>query len=150
MQKTNETMKNEEEYLNSRMGKRNPFTVPEGYFEQLTQQVMDRIPQTTATIDMQPALHAEEQPARKPARVAVMKRLRPWLYAAACICVGVFIAALAFNNRSEVAAPQTSAPQIAANTQADYGYYSDAYIDEAADYAMIDNQEIYACLMADY
>ena len=82
-----------------------------------------------------------------------MKRLRPWLYAAACICVGVFIAAIAFNNRSEVATPQPAAQQIAANEQTDYSYYnsyySDSYIDEEADYAMIDNQEIYACLMAD-
>ena len=133
-------MINEEDYLNSKMGKRNPFTVPEGYFEQLTQQVMDKIPQAVIT---------EMRPVRKPAKVAVMKRLRPWLYAAACICVGVCIAAIAFNNRSEVATPQHAAQHIAANEQADYGYYSDTYIDEEADYAMIDNQEIYACLMAD-
>ncbi|MCR4959705.1 MAG: hypothetical protein K6B13_14055 [Prevotella sp.] len=137
-------MMNEEQYLRNRMGSHNPFTVPEGYFEQLTQQVMDKIP----TAAMTPLVN-EEPPVRKPARVAVMKRLRPWLYAAACICVGVFIAALAFNDRSEVAAPQAASQQIAVNTQADSGYYSDTYIDEEADYAMIDNQEIYACLMAD-
>ena len=133
-------MMNEEEYLNSKMGKHNPFTVPEGYFEQLTQQVMDKIPQAVTT---------EMKPVRKPARTAAMKRLRPWLYAAACICVGVFIAAIAFNDRSEVTAPQSLSAQIAANDQADYSYYSDSYIDEEANYAMIDNQEIYACLMAD-
>lgn len=133
-------MIHEEDYLNSKMGKRNPFTVPEGYFEQLTQQVMDKIPQAVIT---------EMKPVRKPVKVAVMKRLRPWLYAAACICVGVFIAAIAFNNRSEVATPQPAAQQIAVNDQIDYGYYSDTYIDEEADYAMIDNQEIYACLMSD-
>ena len=133
-------MMNEEEYLNSRMGKRNPFTVPEGYFEQLTQQVMDKIPQAVTT---------EMKPARKPAKVAVMKRLRPWLYAAACICVGVFFAALAFNNREDVAAPQSPSLQMAVNEQTDYGYYSDTYIDEEADYAMIDNQEIYAYLLAE-
>lgn len=133
-------MTNEEKYLNSKMGKRNPFTVPEGYFEQLTQQVMDKIPQAVVT---------EMKPAKKPAKVAVMKRLRPWLYAAACICVGVFIAAIAFNNRSEVATPQPAQQIAVVNEQTDYNYYSDSYIDEEADYAMIDNQEIYACLMAD-
>ena len=127
---------NEEEYLNSRMGKKNPFVVPEGYFEQLTQQVMDKLPQ--------------EEEKKKPAKVAVMKQLRPWLYAAACICIGVFIAALAFNNRSEVVAPQTAGQQIAAVAeQAEEDYYTDSYIEEEAEYAMIDNQEIYACLMAD-
>ena len=142
-------MINEEDFLNSKMGKRNPFTVPEGYFEQLTQQVMDKIPQAV-TKEMTPLTTTEVKPARKPAKVAVMKRLRPWLYAAACICVGVFIAAIAFNNRSEVTAPQPAAQQIAiANEQTDYDYYSDSYIEEEAEYAMIDNQEIYACLMAD-
>ena len=123
------------------MGKRNPFTVPEGYFEQLTQQVMEKIPQSEPLTP-----HINHAPR---AKVAVMKRLRPWLYAAACICVGVFIAALAFNNRSEVVAPQAASQQIAVTEQTDYGYYSDTYINEEADYAMIDNQEIYACLMAD-
>ena len=82
-------------------------------------------------------------------RISLSLCLRPWLYAAACICVGVFIAAIAFNNRSEVATPQPASQQIAVNEPTDYNYYSDSYIDEEADYAMIDNQEIYACLMAD-
>ena len=38
-------MMNEEEYLNSKLGKKNPFTVPEGYFEQLTAQVMEKLPE---------------------------------------------------------------------------------------------------------
>ena len=120
-------MMNEEQYLSTRMGKRNPFTVPEGYFEQLTAQVMDQLPE------------------KKPAKVAVMKRIRPWLYAAACVCVGVFIAAIAFNRQTE----DLQGQQQMANVGQENVYYSDSYIDEAADYAMIDNQEIYSCLLAD-
>lgn len=119
---------NEEEYLRSRMGTKNPFTVPEGYFEQLTAQVMDRLPE------------------KKPAKVAVMKRLRPWLYAAACVCVGVFVAAVAFNQQTEDLQGQQ---QMANINQESVNYYSDSYIDEAADYAMIDSQEIYSYLLAD-
>ena len=121
-------MMNEEEYLRSRMGTKNPFTVPEGYFEQLTAQVMDRLPE------------------KKPAKVAVMKRLRPWLYAAACVCVGVFVAAVAFNQQTEDLQGQQ---QMASMGQENVNYYSDSYIDEAADYAMIDSQEIYSYLLAD-
>ena len=62
-------MINEEDFLNSKMGKRNPFTVPEGYFEQLTQQVMDKIPQAATTETK--AVTKEMQPLRKPAKVAV-------------------------------------------------------------------------------
>lgn len=121
-------MMNEEEYLRSRMRTKNPFTVPEGYFEQLTAQVMDRLPE------------------KKPAKVAVMKRLRPWLYAAACVCVGVFVAAVAFNQQTEDLQGQQ---QMANMGQENVNYYSDSYIDEAADYAMIDSQEIYSYLLAD-
>ena len=121
-------MMNEEEYLRSRMGTKNPFTVPEGYFEQLTAQVMDRLPE------------------KKPAKVAVMKRLRPWLYAAACVCIGVFVAAVAFNQQSDDLQGQQ---QMANMNQENVNYYSDSYIEEAADYAMIDNQEIYSYLLAD-
>ena len=34
----------EEKYISDKLGRRNPFTVPEGYFEQLTTKVMEQIP----------------------------------------------------------------------------------------------------------
>ncbi|MCR5197804.1 MAG: hypothetical protein K6D55_03330 [Prevotella sp.] len=122
-------MMNEEDYLNSKMGKRNPFTVPEGYFEQLTSQVMQKLP---------------EAKAEKP---ALIKRLRPWLYAAACVCVGVFIAAVAFNNNNEDVRKQM---RIATAEQKSVeSYYSDSYYEDEANYAMVDNQDIYAYLLAE-
>lgn len=128
-QKGKKTMMNEEDYLNSKMGKRNPFTVPEGYFEQLTSQVMQKLP---------------EAKAEKP---ALIKRLRPWLYAAACVCVGVFIAAVAFNNNNEEVRKQM---RIATAEQKSVeSYYSDSYYEDEANYAMVDNQDIYAYLLAE-
>lgn len=122
-------MMNEEDYLNSKMGKRNPFTVPEGYFEQLTSQVMQKLP---------------EAKAEKP---ALIKRLRPWLYTAACVCVGVFIAAVAFNNNNEEVRKQM---RIATAEQKSVeSYYSDSYYEDEANYAMVDNQDIYAYLLAE-
>lgn len=128
-QKGTKTMMNEEDYLNSKMVKRNPFTVPEGYFEQLTSQVMQKLP---------------EAKAEKP---ALIKRLRPWLYAAACVCVGVFIAAVAFNNNNEEVRKQM---RIATAEQKSVeSYYSDSYYEDEANYAMVDNQDIYAYLLAE-
>lgn len=122
-------MMNEEEYLNSKMGKKNPFTVPEGYFDKLTEQVMAKIPAEAEQV--------------KPARTV---RLRPWFYAAAaCVCVAVFTAALLFSGRSE---NNVGLQQMASMEQENTNYYSDTYIDEEADYAMVDNQEIYAYLLA--
>ncbi|MBQ8097386.1 MAG: hypothetical protein IJ243_09950 [Prevotella sp.] len=122
-------MMNEEEYLNSKMGKKNPFTVPEGYFDKLTEQVMAKIPAEAEQV--------------KPARTV---QLRPWFYAAAaCVCVAVFTAALLFSGRSE---NNVGLQQMASMEQENTNYYSDTYIDEEADYAMVDNQEIYAYLLA--
>ena len=113
------------------MGKKNPFTVPEGYFEQLTAQILEKLPME------------EEQKVKKP---AVIKMLRPWLYAAACLCVGVFTAAVLFSNKND---NTNSLQQMATMEQETINYYSDNYIEEEANYAMLDNQEIYACLLAD-
>ena len=119
----------EEDYLNSKLGKKNPFTVPEGYFEQLTAQVMEKLPE------------------KQVAKTATIKRLRPWFYAAACICIGVFIAGIAFNNNNDEGRKQMQM----ATAEQEYveSYYSDSYIDEEADYAMVDNQDIYAYLLAE-
>ena len=121
---------NEEDYLRSKMGDKNPFKVPEGYFEQLTAKVMDRLPE------------------KKRVRKTVFRQLRPWLYAAACVCFGVFIAAIAFSNKTENAATPQQVAVTTEQTETDV-YYSDNYIEEEANYAMVDNQEIYACLLAD-
>ena len=137
-------MINEEEYLKSKLGRRNPFTVPEDYFEQLTRRVMDGLPQQS-----QQTAEVEQLKAGQPQRKATIKRLRPWFYAAACLLVAVFVAALTFNGKSEQPAIQTPQMAAATQTEATYTYYSDNYIDQEADYAMIDNQEIYACLLAD-
>ncbi len=107
-------MMNEEKYLEERLSRKNPFQVPEGYFDSFTEQVMSQIP-----VQQQRARHM---------------MLRPWMYAAACLVVVVFSVALYF---SKIAPDTPEMPQVAV---------TESYIDEAADYAMIDNTDIYACL----
>jgi hypothetical protein len=120
----------EEEYLNGKLGKKNPFTVPEGYFEQLAQQVMEKLPE-------------KEKTQKKP---ALIMQLRPWLYAAACLCIGVFTAAVVFSNKTD---NTQELKKMATLEQENINYYSDSYVEEEADYAMVDNQEIYAYLLAE-
>ena len=110
------------------MGQKNPFTVPEGYFDQLAQQVIDRLP-------------AEEAAKPKPQPKAILRYLRPLLYAAACVAIAVIGTAIYTNRNLE-----TGQQQLA---QQDAIIYSDSYIDEAADYVMLDNAEIYNSLLAD-
>ena len=81
-----------------------------------------------------------EKPAQQ--KPALVKRLRPLLYAAACICIAVFSVTIYFNR-------QDADQSATATLQQQDAYYSDTYIDEAADYAMLDNEDIYYSLLAD-
>ncbi len=98
----------EEQYLKETAGKRNAFKVPDGYFEQLTSQVMAQLPEKKARTTM----------------------LRRWMYAAAC-SVAILLLGVTYYMH------QQTHEEIVAES---------SYIDEVADYAMIDNMDIYACL----
>jgi hypothetical protein len=121
-------MINEEDYIRSKMGNKNPFTVPEGYFEQLAGDIMNKIP-------------ANVQKEQKP---ALIKRLRPLLYAAACVCIAMF-GVVIYQNLDKQGNDTLNANIISHNA----AEYNDKFMEDAADYAMIDNDEIYASLLAD-
>ena len=120
----------EEDYLIERVGKENPFRVPEGYFDTLASQVMARV-------DAEPAVV-------RPVRKAKSVWLRPVFYAAASVCA-LFVCATVW--LSQGTSETTASSQL--STVSSPLSSPDAF-DEAADYVMIDNQDIYACLSADY
>ena len=125
----------EEKYLIEKVGRENPFRVPEGYFDTLSSQIMAKI--ETEGVEARDIKPGKEKRAKT-------VWLRPVLYAAASVCA-LFISVVAYQNYSEqgVAAP---AQNVVANNQ----MMTDDYFDEAADYVMLDNQDIYACLTSDY
>jgi hypothetical protein len=57
-------MKEEKELL-TRMGRQEPFTVPDGYFESLTERVMQRLPEKVTP---------EAEP------LTLWQRVKPWVY----------------------------------------------------------------------
>ena len=125
----------EEKYLIEKVGKENPFRVQEGYFDTLSSQIMAKVEaEGVAPRDIK---------AGKEKRAKVLW-LRPVLYAAASVCA-LFISVLAYQSHSDdgVAAPTQT---VVANNQ----MLMDDYFDEAADYVMLDNQDIYACLSSEY
>ncbi|MDD2952019.1 MAG: hypothetical protein PHC95_02480 [Parabacteroides sp.] len=72
-------MKKEENNLDRLKGT-NPFTVPEGYMEGLTERIMSQLPEKT------------EEETR---RISMMDRVRPWLYMAAVFAgLGLFFKAI--------------------------------------------------------
>lgn len=113
-------MTNEEIYIINRFGQRNPFLVPEGYFDQLTDKVMDRLP-------------------KEETKPALIRSIRPWLYAAACLLVVILTTTIYFNSSDSQQQLLSSAMESSVS--------SDNYVEEAADYAMLDNHDIYACLL---
>lgn len=108
---------NEEKYIQEKVGSRNPFVVPEGYFETFADQLMASLPE------------------RQPRANRVW--LRPLRYAAAVVCLFVMGAMAWFAFSPD---KQQSLQAKAVNVSTDVAF------DEAADYVMLDNSDIYACL----
>ena len=79
-------MKKEENNLDRLKGT-NPFTVPEGYMEGLTERIMSQLP---------------EKPEERAKRISLMDRVRPWLYMAAVFAgLGLFFKAIVGINGSD-------------------------------------------------
>jgi hypothetical protein len=70
-----------------------------------------------------------------------MVRMRPWLYAAACALVLV-VSIWLWQSQPDTSVATQPAAQLAVQQE----QTSDATFDEAADYMMIDNQDIYTYL----
>jgi len=118
-------MDREEKYLRQKFGNETPFRVPEGYFENFTAQMMEQLPERPAkTVTLS---------------VSRWQKWRPYV-AAASICAVIFGAGLFYNgHHSDATSSSTVAktPNVESN------------LEQAADYIMIDNDDIYSYL-ADY
>lgn len=114
----------EEKILQSRFGRQNPFVVPDGYFEQLSDRLMDNLPE-------RPARHVVIKP-------TFGQRFRPVLLAAASV-VGIVFGIGIYQHVDK------QAKTMVAQKQSDAAY---SEIDEAADCLMLDNEDIYAYVSA--
>jgi hypothetical protein len=106
---------------------RRPFTVPEGYFENLTQDIMAALP---------------EQESLYSTRIIVTPwmRIRTYLYAAAAFagiffCIKAAVGITSSNNMTEISEAQETT------------IYSDEYIDSFLETAMIDDWTLYYTLV---
>ena len=105
---------------------RRPFTVPEGYFENLTGRIMASLPEQesvwSTTITVTPWM-----------------RIRPYLYAAAAF-MGIF-----FCIKAAVGITSSENAQMADIQETTI--YSDEYIDSFLETAMIDDYTLYSSLV---
>lgn len=127
-------MTREENILKERFGKQNPFKVPDGYFDHLTERIMENLPeQEIRVIDIRSRQTLwQKLPLRKiAAAVAVVALLG-----------GGSFWALQHEGDSKMVAHAKQHEQKAVSSE-------DAAFNEMADYAMIDNETIYASLIAE-
>ena len=118
-------MNREEKYLRQRFGSETPFQVPEDFFSNFSAKMMEQLPETMARTV---TLHTSR-----------WRKWRPYV-AAASVCAVIFGAGLFYSNHFAEPDPVYSAAKATA---------VESNIDQAADYVMIDNEDIYSYL-ADY
>lgn len=113
----------EEKELFQKIGKENPFKVPEGYFENLTQQVMERLPEK------------EPQPTQE---ISMWERVKPWAYMAAMF-VGLMFTVQVFIGKQD----RQTVPSENVSPVSDL---SDEYLAPIINQTMLDDYELYQYL----
>lgn len=88
-------MKKEDDEIQKRCGKQNPFTVPEGYFDELTSKVMEQLPQTRPT---------------ETKRVTMWERIKPWMYMAAMFVGIMFMVKVFVREKQQATSDPTTIP----------------------------------------
>lgn len=148
-------MTNEEKNIKQILGNEHHFRVPEGYFDTLSDQIMAKIPgQEPNAIDEEAFSSAQSPMARK---VSLLKRL-PLRKIAAGIAIAFLVGSgvtfgLLHTGGKSATETHAEACQIAhmekVTRHAASATSDDAEFNQMADYAMMDNQDIYASLIAE-
>lgn len=132
----------EEQILKSRYGTQSSFRVPEGYFDELASRVMASVPES------QPALDMQSESASQGARIV------PTWRRAVVRKVAVIAGVVLLLGGASIGIGTSLSSRQAGKSVASLGWSSvmhseDSSFDEAADYAMLDNQDIYASLLSE-
>lgn len=130
-------MSHDEQYLNQKFGKAQPFRVPEGYFSNFADSLMQQL----SEYEIRDTRY-EVRDDHSPRTLHLAPRTYRWI-AAACLATLFVVGAgiLGFHSTSNDATLSAAAMQQTSS--------SSAAIDAAADYVMIDNGDIYA-FVSDY
>ena len=114
----------EEDILLKKLGKENSFKVPDGYFENLTSEVMNKLPE-------------KEKVAFKEEPVSTWTRLKPLLYMAAMFVGAALIIRVASSDRTPAATDRMAAAETETEME---------YINMAVDNSMLDDYSLYVYL----
>ena len=98
--------------------------VPEGYFENLTSEIMNRLPE-------------KEKPASEKKEVTMWERAKPWVYMAAMFVGAALIIRVASSDRTPAATDRMAADETETEME---------YINMAVDNSMLDDYSLYVYL----
>lgn len=116
-----------EEHIEKKFGRQTPFTVPEGYFEQLQKNVMDALPEQTAkVIPMTPR----------------RRGLLPIITAAASVCVAICGVTVWLH---KVSANDPANMSLAES--AEFHEMLSNYDENSSDYIMLDKDDMYTYML---
>lgn len=116
----------EEDNIRKKVGTQNSFQVPEGYFENLTSEVMNKLPQ-------------KEKSAFEVETPTVWTRMKPLVYMAAMFVGAALIIRVASSG------PEKVSDEVAVS-ETDVEAVTDEYIDAAMDRSMLDDYSLYVYL----
>lgn len=111
----------EEKNILRKVGTKNPFQVPEGYFESFTQELMSKLPEKNSY------LHESEP--------TIWQRVKPWIYMAAMFC-GIMLSVRIF-----VGVPKTE--ELPIITMTEMGTIADEEWEIICRNSIIDDYELY-------
>lgn len=116
----------EEDNILKKVGKENVFRVPDGYFENLTSEVMSRLPEKETPVIIK----------REPTK---WERIKPWLYMTAMFVGAALIIRVASTDRTPVG-------DRMAMDEPETEVVSDEYISAVLDNSMLDDYSLYVYL----
>lgn len=108
--------------LIKKYGTRNPFTVPEGYFENFPQELMSKLPEKEFTPEP---------------KVTTWQRIKPWIYMAA------MFGGLMLTTRVLLGPPKQDTPIF---TAAETELFPDEYMEAIVEHSMLDDYSLYQYL----
>ncbi|MGL4851955.1 MAG: hypothetical protein ACRC3Z_04845 [Phocaeicola sp.] len=112
----------EENDIRKKCGTDNPFSVPEGYFEQFAKEMMEKLPEK----------EIQEEP-----EVTRWQKMKPWVYMAAMFCGMMFSIKLFVGDASKEQPLFTTAETVE---------LSEEEVEEMMNYSMIDDYTLYQYL----
>ena len=112
-------MKRNDLELQKKYGKKNPFTVPEGYFDHFAEELMNQLPEKETTPLPQ---------------IKLWDRVKPWVYMAAMF-VGLMFTIRTFIGETQEESDMGNLSDM-----------SDEYIESIVDQTMMDDYELYKYL----